>query len=154
MICIIALFVFAVLGIFSAKYRSLAKEAFRCTFLKMTFKPCDTQLDQRIKSKLVGRLLPKAPNLAKFIYKRFDILSTLFTLLFFASMIYSAYSLYNLAVHGTCDPNATTCLFNTKAPVCGCEGVCQCGQLTCETPGYVACKGDCECQKGICGTAE
>ena len=154
MICVIALFVFAVLGIFSAKYRSLAKEAFRCTFLKMTFKPCDTQLDQRIKSKLVGRLLPKAPNLAKFVYKRFDILSTMFTLLLFASMAYSAYSLYNLFVYGTCDPSGGVCLLSTKAPVCGCEGVCQCEQLTCDAPEYVACEGDCQCQRDVCAMAK
>ena len=117
MICVIALFVFAVLGIFSAKYRSLAKEAFRCTFLKITLRPCDTQLDQKIKSKLVGRLLPKAPNLAKFIYKRFDMLSTLFTLLLFASMAYSAYSIFNLVTLGTCDPNGT-CVITTVGGIC------------------------------------
>lgn len=151
MICVIALFVFAVLGVFSAKYRALAKEAFRCTFLKMTFRPCNTALDDRIKSKLVSKLLPRAPKAARFVYKRFELLSWIFTALFFASTIYSAYSLYNLAVHGTCDPNATDCPFGTKAPVCGCEGVCQCGQQACEAPEYVACKGDCECQKGVCG---
>jgi len=151
MICVIALFVFAVLGIFSAKYRGLAKEAFRCTFLKMTFRPCETGLDDRIKSKLVGKLLPRAPSVARLVYRHFELLSWAFTLLFFASMIYSAYSLYNLAVYGTCDPNTGVCLFNTKAPVCGCEGICQCEQLTCDSPDYVACEGDCECQKSVCG---
>ncbi|MCX6820404.1 MAG: hypothetical protein NT016_00400 [Candidatus Aenigmarchaeota archaeon] len=117
MICLFALFAFAVLGIFSAKYRPMAKEAFRCTFLKLTFKPCDTQLDQRIKSKLTSKLLPRAPALAKFVYKNFDLLSTAFTLVFFASTAYSAYSLYNLVTLGTCDPNGV-CVITDIAGMC------------------------------------
>ncbi|MFH1622894.1 MAG: hypothetical protein ABIA12_00010 [Candidatus Aenigmatarchaeota archaeon] len=151
MICVIALFVFAVLGVFSARYRPLAREAFRCTFLKITLRPCETGLDDRIKSKLVSKLLPRAPRAARFVYKNFEVLSWAFTLLFFASMIYSAYSLYNLYAYGTCDPNTGVCLFNIKAPLCGCEGICQCGQLACEAPEYSACEGNCECQKGVCG---
>lgn len=151
MICLVALFVFAVLGLFSAKYRQLAKEAFRCTFLRLTFKPCDSQLDQRIKSKLTSKLLPRAPGLARFIYRNFDVLSTVFTIVFFASTIYSAYSLYNLATLGTCDPSGGYCPLGATSPVCGCEGVCQCGALTCDAPDYVACAGDCQCQKSVCG---
>ncbi len=117
MICVIALLVFAVLGIFSARYRQMAREAFRCTFLKLTFKPCDTQLDQRIKSKLTSKLLPAAPGAARFVYRHFDALSTLFTIAFFASTIYSAYSLYNLLVLGSCDPNGT-CEITAVAGMC------------------------------------
>jgi len=118
MICVIALFVFAVLGIFSTKYRSLAKEAFRCTFLKITLRPCETGLDDMIKSKLTSKLLTRTPKLAKFVYKNFGLLSTAFTLLFFASMAYSAYSLYNLFVYGTCDPSGGVCEITTIAGLC------------------------------------
>jgi hypothetical protein len=117
MICLVALFVFAVLGVFSAKYRQLAREAFRCTFLRLTFKPCDSQLDQRIKSKLTSKLLPRAPGVARFIYRRFDVLSSLFTIAFFASTVYSAYSLYNLVVFGTCSPGEA-CDITTIAGLC------------------------------------
>jgi len=117
MICVIALFVFAVLGIFSARYRPLAKEAFRCTFLKITLRPCETGLDDRIKSKLTAKLLPRAPGAARFVYKNFELLSWAFTLLFFASMAYSAYSLYNLVAYGTCTPGGV-CEITTIAGIC------------------------------------
>jgi hypothetical protein len=117
MICIVALFVFAVLGVFSAKYRQLAKEAFRCTFLRLTFRPCETDIDGRIRSKLVGRLLPRAPGAARFLYRHFDVLSTLFTIAFFASTLYSAYSLYNLVTLGTCNPGGA-CEITTIAGLC------------------------------------
>jgi len=120
MICLVALFVFAVMGLFSAKYRILAKEAFKCTFLRLTFKPCDTQLDQRIKSKLTSKLLPRVPSLARFVYRNFDLLSTVFTLIFFASTAYSAYSLFNLVTLGTCDPNGV-CVITVIAGLCSLE---------------------------------
>jgi len=113
MICLIALFIFGLLGVFSARYRSLAHEAFRCVFLRMTFRPCETELDQRIKSKLVGKLLERSPRVARFVYKRFELLSWIFTIVFFASMIYSFYTLYNLATYGTCGPGAETCVIAT-----------------------------------------
>lgn len=151
MICIIALFTFGILGIFYARYRSLAKEAFRCVFLRMQFKPCDTQLDQKIKSKLTSKLLRRSPRAARFVYKRFELLSWAFTILLFGSMIYSAYGLYNLYAYGTCDPHSDTCLFDIGAPACGCEGVCMCDVEICEDPEYTACDGDCSCQREICG---
>lgn len=151
MICIIALLIFGILGVFSAKYRTLAKESFRCVFLRLSFKPCETQLDQKIKSKLTSKLLTRSPRVARFVYKRFEILSWIFTILLFGSMIYSAYGLYNLFVYGTCDPSGGNCPFETKPPVCGCEGLCLCEQRTCQSPEYIACKGECSCQKEVCG---
>lgn len=151
MICIISLFIFGVLGIFSAHYRHLAKESFRCVFLRMTFRACDTKLDERIKSKLISKLLNFNPSMAKFVYKRFEILSWLFTIMFFASMIYSFYGIYNLFVFGTCDSITGICPFDMSSPICGCENVCLCDNVTCESPDYLACGGDCNCQKDVCG---
>lgn len=54
-LCLVALVVFGILGIFSAKYRELAKEAFGCFFKTIQLKPCDSKLDQRIKSSLWRR---------------------------------------------------------------------------------------------------
>ncbi len=118
MICLIALVVFGMLSVFSAKYRSTAKEAFRCVFLKMSFRTCDTKLDQRIKSGIVSKLMKKNPTLARFVYRRFDVLSWIFTIVFFASMIYSFYSLYNLAVFGTCDPLTGSCVITQGSLAC------------------------------------
>jgi hypothetical protein len=107
-ICIVALVVFSILGIFSARYRGLAKDAFKCVFLMAQFKPCDVQLEQKIKTKVTAKLMI-IPSLARFFYKNFKIISWIFTISFFASLIYSAYGIYNLLAIGRCDPNSTSC---------------------------------------------
>ena len=56
MICFVALAVFAVMGLFSAKYRPYAKEAFDCVFRRLTLRKCESGLDKRIKSKLTGKI--------------------------------------------------------------------------------------------------
>jgi thiol-disulfide isomerase/thioredoxin len=108
--------VFGILGIFSTKYRELAKEAFSCFFKTVQLKPCDSKLDQRIKSKFIAKLMKHSPWLAKLAYKNFTILSWIFTLIFFASMAYSAYAIYNLVVYGSCSPGSF-CIFNPGANV-------------------------------------
>jgi thiol-disulfide isomerase/thioredoxin len=114
--------VFGVLGIFSAKYRALAKEAFGCFFKTIQLKPCDSKLDQRMKSKLTAKIMRYSPWLAKVIYKNFEVLSWVFTILFFASLAYSAYSVYNLVVYGSCSPGSF-CIFNPGVNVTG-SNVC------------------------------
>ncbi len=60
MICLIALFIFAVLGIFSAKYRELSKEAFNCVFRRITLRKCETGFDKKMKAGFVSRLIGKS----------------------------------------------------------------------------------------------
>jgi len=114
MICLLALIVFAILGIFSVKYRALTKEAFDCTFRKITLRPCKTDLNTRIKTTIVGSLLPKAPRTAKIIYRYFTLLSILFTILLLISTFYTGKGLYNYAVYGNCNgPQSTEfCIFH------------------------------------------
>jgi hypothetical protein len=107
-ICIVALVVFSFLSIVSARYRPLARDAFKCVFLMVQFKPCDVQLETKIKTKITSKLMI-IPSLAKFFYKNFKFISWLFTISFFASLIYSAYGIYNLIAIGRCDPNSTSC---------------------------------------------
>ncbi len=102
-ICIISLFVFSFMSIFSIKYKPLAKEAFNCVFSMVTLKPCRTNLKQKIKSYIVSKLMIKSPKVASIVYKNFELISLAFTIIFLASMIYSAYSLYNLAVYSNCN---------------------------------------------------
>lgn len=118
-ICIIALAIFSILGIWSAKYRNLAKEAFDCTFRMITLRPCVTKLDERIKSKIAAKLM-RFPNIARAFYKYFKVFSWMFVIAFFASMAYTAYGIYNLIVYGTCDPSAQTCIIS-QAINCGIE---------------------------------
>jgi uncharacterized protein YqhQ len=105
-ICIVALLVFSVLSIWSAKYRNLAKQAFRCVLRMVTFRPCDVQLETKIKTKVTAKLMV-VPALARFFYKNFKVISWAFTIAFFVSLAYSAYGIYNLVVYGSCNPGGT-----------------------------------------------
>jgi hypothetical protein len=60
-------------------------------------------LEQRIKGKITAKLLV-VPPLARFFYWNFGVIAWAFTLTFFASLIYSAYSIYNFFVYGSCNP--------------------------------------------------
>lgn len=103
MICLIALIVFGVLGIFSATHRQLAKEAFDCVFKKLTFRKCETGLDTRLKSKVTGKLIRKSPKIARLVYKHFEVLSWSFIILFTLSTVYVGIGGYNYYLYGNCN---------------------------------------------------
>ena len=147
-LCFVALFVFAALSIFSAKYRPLAAEAFDCTFRKVTLRKCETGFDEKIKGRIISGLMMRSEKAAKFVFKHFETLSLVFTFLFFASLVYSGYSIYNLVVYGTCDPVTGNCVFTpptsstvsqvqlngtnyTGKPPCGLEGFIEFYGLEC-----------------------
>ena len=102
-LCIVALVVFSVMSVGSAKYKKLARDALRCVFKNLTLSPCDVGLEQMIKGKVTAKLL-RFPRLARFFYRHFSIIAWLFTMTFFASLIYSVYSFYNFFVYGSCEP--------------------------------------------------
>jgi len=104
MICVIAFFVFAILGIFSVKYQKLAKESFGCVTKRLLFKPCDTALDKKLRTSIVGHIFKRHKELAHFVNKHFEVLSWILLVLMIASTGYTVYSAYNLVVFGTCDP--------------------------------------------------
>lgn len=114
MICLIALFVFAMLGIFSAKYRDYFREALNCVFRRATLRKCDTGFDRKMKAKIVGRLMKRNPKIAAGVFRHFEAISWFFTILLFASMAYSVDGLYNYAVYGNCngDDSSAFCVFN------------------------------------------
>ena len=115
-LCLVALVIFAFLSIFSAKYRPLAKETFNCFFDMVRLRPCKVQFDERVKTKMTTKLMG-SPKLARFFYRHFKLISWIFTILFFASLLYSGYALYNLVVFGSCDPSSDTCIL-TPLGVC------------------------------------
>lgn len=102
-LCFIALFVFGVMALFSARYRPLAREAFDCTLRKITLRPCASNLDERLKARSVAKLLRYSPRAARLLHKHFDLLSLAFTILFFVSLIYSALAVYNFYAFGNCN---------------------------------------------------
>jgi hypothetical protein len=102
-LCLVALVVFSVMSVASAKYRKLARESLKCFLKTLALSPCDVGVEQRIKGKITAKLLG-APRLARFFYRNFTLISWAFTLTFFASLIYSAYAMYNFFVYGSCEP--------------------------------------------------
>lgn len=103
MLCFVALAVFLVLSIFSAKYRPLARRALDCVVKKATLRPCDTGLDEEIKAASISGIMKVSPGGASFLNRHFEAFSLLFTLLFFVSLFFAAQGLYNFAIYGNCN---------------------------------------------------
>ncbi len=151
MFCLAALIVFSILGVFSATHRQLAKEAFNCVFRRLTLRPCDTGFDDKIKGKIIGKLLSKSPKLAKAVHQHWEIISWLLVILFFTSLFLTSRSIYNLVKYKTCDPtNPQSCVFNSQecSPSDHCKP-CNCGEAEseCQSPDYTPCQGEenCDC---------
>ncbi|MCL5795676.1 MAG: thioredoxin domain-containing protein [Patescibacteria group bacterium] len=132
MVCIIALIVFSIMGIFSATHRQLAKEAFDCVFRRVTFRPCNTGFKEKIRGRIVGKLLKRSVALAKFSNKYFEVFAWIFFLLTVVSTIYTVKGGYNFYRYGSCnglnqggfcvlDPtgknNATNSVINESCPI-------------------------------------
>ena len=111
MICLAALIVLGILGIFSAYYRVLAKEAFSCVVNRIKLRACEAGFDRRMKM-AVFKKLSFSPFLAKTWYDRFELVSWIFVLLFFVSLYFAAVGIYNLIIYGSCDPSTGVCIIN------------------------------------------
>ncbi|MBM3303916.1 MAG: thioredoxin family protein [Candidatus Aenigmarchaeota archaeon] len=127
-ICIVALVVLGFLGLFSAKYRKWAREAAGCVARMATLRPCETGFDDKVKAVVTTALMSRHQGIARFTHRHFKALSWVFMLAFVFSLGYSAYSIYNLAVFGTCDPvHPDQCIFNPGGDpnrvVCPYEGL-------------------------------
>jgi hypothetical protein len=114
MICIIALVVFGILGIFSATHRKIAIEAFDCVFRRVTLRKCESGLDKRLKSQITGKLMRKNQIAAKFAFRHFELLSWLFIFVFVVSIVYTGIGGYNYYLYGNCNgPNEDGfCIFD------------------------------------------
>ena len=103
MICIIALVVFSIVGIFSATHRALAKEALDCVLRRVTFRPCNTGFDEKMKGMIVGRLLNRSVFAARFVKKYFEFISWGFIVLTLVSGFYTIQGGYNFYLYGSCN---------------------------------------------------
>ncbi len=133
MICLLALIVFGILGIFSATNRRIAREAFDCVFRKITLRKCQTGLDSRLKGQVTGRLLRRWPRIGKFVYRYFEIISWAFTILLLVSLVYTGIAGYNYYRYGNCNgPNSGSfCIFD---PTGANDAVSHMASDTCASP--------------------
>lgn len=72
-LCLVALVVFSVMSLGSAKYRPLAKETFKCVTKTLMLSPCDMAFEQRVKAKVTAKLLNIYPPLARVFYWNFRV---------------------------------------------------------------------------------
>jgi hypothetical protein len=105
MLCVAAFIVLIILGIFSAYYRNLAKKAWRCVWLRLRLKPCDTDFSQEVKNKLLAKVVLKHPRLAKFLDRWLDFLAFVFVALTIISLVWVLWGGVNLFVYDTCTPD-------------------------------------------------
>lgn len=103
-LCIVALVIFSVMSIWSAKYRKLAKETFKCVTKTLMLSPCDMDFEQKVKARVTAKLLALNPMLAKAFYRNFRIFAWAFTATFFVSLFLTVRSFYNYLVYGSCEP--------------------------------------------------
>jgi protein-disulfide isomerase len=99
---LIALPVLVILGIFSAKYRQLAKESFRCVFTTITFRPCDASVDQKIRAQVTASLARTSKPLARVVRKHFTIISYVFVILTLLTIAYTGYAGMQYYLWGNC----------------------------------------------------
>jgi len=104
MFCIAAFIVLAIISIFSASHRQMTKKAWYCVSRKLTFRPCDINFGEELKGKILGKLIFKRPNLAKFLNKSFDWLALAFVAISIWSVVAVGLAGLNLWVYDTCDP--------------------------------------------------
>jgi hypothetical protein len=118
MFCIAAFIVFAILGIFSASYRDLAKKAWHCVLRRISFRPCDINFSEEVKGRLLGKLVLHHPRLTRILDRWIDWLALIFVILSVWSLLYVANAGLNLWVYDTCNPsNAESCSLSGEA--CG-----------------------------------
>jgi protein-disulfide isomerase len=103
MFCIVAFVILAILGIFSASNRELAKEAFDCVGRRVTLRPCNTGFDEKMKAKILGVVIVRSEGAAMFLNKNFELLSWTFFILMLGSTIWAARSLFLFYTSGSCN---------------------------------------------------
>jgi protein-disulfide isomerase len=110
MFCVIAAIVLSILGIFSASNRVLAKEAFDCVFRRVTFRPCNTGFDEKMKARILGVVINRSEKTARFLNKNFEVLAWTFFVLLLASGIFTIRGFYLFYTTGSCNGLNSTAL--------------------------------------------
>ena len=101
--CIVAFVILGIMSLFSATHRALAKEAFDCVFRRVTFRPCNTGFQEKIKAGFTAKFATHAPWLARFINKRFELLAWVFMIITLGSLFWAGHGVYNFYLYGSCN---------------------------------------------------
>jgi protein-disulfide isomerase len=114
MFCIISFVILSILGIFSASNRELARESLDCVLRRVTFRPCTTGFDEKMKAKILGVVITRSEKGARFLNKNFEILSWVFFVLLLGSSLWSVRGLYLFYTTGSCSGanSAEFCVFD------------------------------------------
>lgn len=103
MFCIVAFVILAVLGIFSAARRELAREALNCVLRRVTLRPCNTGFDEKMKAKILGALINRSETAARIFNRNFELIAWIFFLLMLGSTVFAARGLYLFYTTGSCN---------------------------------------------------
>ena len=103
MFCIASFVVLSILGIFSASNRALAREALDCVLRRVTFRPCNTGFDQKIKAKILGVVITRSEGAARFLHKYFEAIAWVFIVLMLAATFMFGRGLYFFYTYGNCN---------------------------------------------------
>lgn len=114
MLCIAAFIIFSLLGIFSATHRQLAGEALDCVLRRVTFRPCNTGFNEKIKGRVLSFLLNRSTFAAKLFNKHFEFFSWIFVLLMVGSTVWVIWGGVNFYLYGNCngEESAGFCIFD------------------------------------------
>lgn len=148
-LCFIALPIFLVLGIFSVKYRILAKDALDCLGRTITFRKCKSRLDDRIKSHVTGKVMKRNHKFGLFIYRNFQLLSVIFIIIFIISLFFSITGYGNYIKYGNCngpEDDGSFCIYSEVLGEDTCNHPEECTNERC------GCEqgSECNCENGRC----
>lgn len=120
-LCWIALPIFAILGIFSARYRKLTRDSLECMFKTVTLRKCESGLDEKIRSDISGTILKYSPRTARGFYRYYKVISWIILIIFIWATYASAIGVYNYYQYGNCNGPASTgfCVFDPTGKYTG-----------------------------------
>lgn len=102
-LCWVALPIFAILSIFSVRYRRLTLDSLDCMFRTLTLRKCSSGLDDKIRSDITGTFLKISPKAAKFFYKNYKVISWIVLIVLLWSFYAGVSGIVNYAKYGNCN---------------------------------------------------
>lgn len=116
MFCIAAFIILLIISAFSARHRSMLKKAWGCVTRRLTFRPCESNFKEELKSKLLSKVALKKPKLVKAADIGLEVAAFLVLFITVWSVYVVVKSGLNLYVYGTCNPsNSASCSLGAEA---------------------------------------